>query len=102
MSEMLLATLAGRDMGKSRARPGLYQCSSGDCWFQLTVTTHTLLHATKLPLCVWLKAMWLLLQLDKGLSLRATVNAISPQAELHAHLMSDEANAIRIPCPTSG
>jgi hypothetical protein len=32
------------------------------------VTTHTLLHATKLPLRVWLKAMWLLLQSDKGLS----------------------------------
>lgn len=60
--------IAGRDMGKRRARPGLYQCSSGDCRFQFTVTTHTPLHATKLPLRVWLKAMWLLLQSDKGLS----------------------------------
>lgn len=30
------------------------------------MTTRTPLHATKL--CVWLKAMWLLLQSDKGLS----------------------------------
>lgn len=60
--------IAGRDMGKSRACLGLYQCSSGDCRFQLTVTTHTPQHAAKLPLRVWLKAMWLLLQLDKGLS----------------------------------
>lgn len=60
--------IAGRDTGKRRARPGLYQCSSGDCRFQFTVTTHTPLHSTKLPLRVWLKAMWLLLQSDKGLS----------------------------------
>lgn len=60
--------IAGRDVGKRRARPGLYQCSSGDCRFQFTVTTHTPLHSTKLPLSVWLKAMWLLLQSDKGMS----------------------------------
>ena len=60
--------IAGRDMGKRRARPGLYQCSSGDCHFQFTVTTHTPLHSTKLPLSVWLKGMWLMLQSDKGLS----------------------------------
>ncbi|RVP68306.1 IS1595 family transposase [Sinorhizobium medicae] len=60
--------IAGRDMGKRRARPGLYQCSSGDCRFQFTVTTHTPLHFTKLPLSVWLKGMWLMLQSDKGLS----------------------------------
>lgn len=60
--------LAGRDTGKRRARPGLYQCSNGDCRFQFTVTTHTPLHSTKLPLRVWLKAMWLMLQSDKGLS----------------------------------
>ncbi|OQM73330.1 IS1595 family transposase [Manganibacter manganicus] len=60
--------IAGRDVGKRRARPGLYQCSSGDCRFQFTVTTHTPLHSTKLPLRVWLKAMWLMLQSDKGMS----------------------------------
>jgi Transposase zinc-ribbon domain len=42
--------LAGRDTGKFRARPGLYQCSNGDCRFQFTVTTRTPLHSTKLPL----------------------------------------------------
>ena len=31
--------LAGRDMGRHRARPGLYQCSNGTCRFQFTVTT---------------------------------------------------------------
>lgn len=60
--------IAGRDTGKRRARPGLYQCSSGDCRFQSTATTHTPLHSTKLPLRVWLKAMWLMLQSDKGMS----------------------------------
>lgn len=60
--------IAGRDVGKRRARPGLYQCSSGDCRLQFTVTTQTPLHSTKLPLGVWLKAMWLILQSDKGLS----------------------------------
>ncbi|TNM60130.1 IS1595 family transposase [Aliirhizobium smilacinae] len=60
--------IAGRDTGRGRARPGLYQCSSGDCRFQFTVTARTPLHATKLPLRTWLKGMWLLLQSDKGLS----------------------------------
>ncbi len=60
--------LAGRDMGRHRARPGLYQCSNGACRFQFTVTTRTPLHATKLPLSTWLKALWLILQSDKGIS----------------------------------
>ena len=60
--------IAGRDMGRRRARPGLYQCSSSDCRFQFTATTHTPLHSTKLPLSAWLKALWLMLQSDKGLS----------------------------------
>lgn len=68
--------LAGRDTGKRRARPGLYQCSNGDCLFQFTMTTHTPLHATKLPLRVWLKAMWLLLQSDKDLSLVPLAEAL--------------------------
>lgn len=59
-------TIAGRNTDKRRA--GLYQCSSGECRFQFTVTTHTPLHATNLPLKLWLKAMWLMLQSDKGLS----------------------------------
>ena len=60
--------IAGRDMGRRRARPGLYQCSGGECRFQFTATTHTPLHSTKLPLSTWLKALWLMLQSDKGLS----------------------------------
>jgi len=60
--------IAGRDMGRQRARPGLYQCSNGDCRFQFTVTTRTPLHSTKLSMNKWLKALWLVLQPDKGLS----------------------------------
>ena len=60
--------LAGHDMGQYRARPDLYQCSNGACCFQFTATTRTPLHATKLPLSTWLKALWLILQSDKGLS----------------------------------
>jgi hypothetical protein len=60
--------LAGRDMGPYRARPGLYQCCNGGCRFQFTATTRTPLHSTKLPLSTWLKALWLILQSDKGLS----------------------------------
>jgi hypothetical protein len=41
--------LAGRDTG-AKARPGLYQCSNGVCRHQFTMTTHTPLHVTKLPL----------------------------------------------------
>ena len=61
------AALAGRDTG-AKARPGLYQCSDGTCRHQFTVTSHTPLHATKLPLRIWLTAMWLILQSDKGIS----------------------------------
>jgi transposase-like protein len=59
--------LAGREQGK-RARPGLYQCSNGDCRYQFTVTTRTPLHSTKLPLRTWLTGLWLILQSDKGVS----------------------------------
>jgi transposase-like protein len=82
--------IAGRDMGKRRARPGLYQCSSGDCRFQFTVTTHTPLHSTKLPLSVWLKAMWLILQSDKGLSsvrLAETLGVSQPTAWRMGHAL---------------
>ncbi|SCB29754.1 Transposase zinc-ribbon domain-containing protein [Rhizobium hainanense] len=82
--------IAGRDVRKHRARPGLYQCSSSDCRFQFTVTTHTSLHATKLPLRTWLKAMWLLLQLDKGLSsirLAETLGVSQPTAWRIGHAL---------------
>ena len=59
--------LGGRDVGR-RARPGLYQCSNGECRFQFTVTTRTPLHSTKLPLRIWLTGLWLVLQSDKGIS----------------------------------
>ena len=59
--------LAGRDVGR-RVRPGLYQCSAGDCRLQFTVTTWTPLHATKLPLRTWLMGLWFILQSDKGIS----------------------------------
>ncbi|TPW26121.1 IS1595 family transposase [Martelella alba] len=82
--------IAGRDVGKRRARPGLYQCSSGDCRFQFTVTTHTPMHSTKLPLGTWLKAMWLLLQSDKGMSsvrLAETLGVSQPTAWRIGHAL---------------
>jgi transposase-like protein len=82
--------IAGRHMDKRRARAGLYQCSSGECRFQFTVTTHTPLHATKLPLRTWLKAMWLLLQSDKGLSsvrLAETLGVSQPTAWRIGHAL---------------
>lgn len=82
--------IAGRDMGKRRARPGLYQCSSGDCRFQFTVTTHTPLHSTKLPLSVWLKGMWLMLQSDKGLSSVRLAEALGGES---AHGLADGTRA---------
>jgi len=60
--------LTSRLYGAYRARPGLYQCSNAACRFQFTVTTHTPLHATKLPLKVWMKGLWFVLQSDKGVS----------------------------------
>ncbi|TBW32701.1 IS1595 family transposase [Siculibacillus lacustris] len=58
-------TLAGRDVGR-RARPGLYQCSNGDCRMQFTATTRTPLHSTKLPIRTWLAGLWFMLQTDKA------------------------------------
>ena len=46
------------------ARAGLYECKG--CHRQFTVTTKTPLHATKLPLWRWIKAMWLMLSSSKG------------------------------------
>lgn len=51
--------------GKS-ARPGLYECA--ECHRQFTFATKTPLHATKLPLTVWIEAFWLMLWSSKGLS----------------------------------
>ena len=60
-----VSALRDREMG-GRVRPGLRKC--GGCGFQFTVTTRTPMHSTKLPLSVWLSAIWLILQSDKGIS----------------------------------
>jgi hypothetical protein len=76
--------------GGTRVNGGLVQVSSGECRFQFTVTTHTPLHATKLPLRVWLKAMWLMLQSDKGLSsvrLAETLGVSQPTAWRMGHAL---------------
>lgn len=72
------------------ARPGLYQCSNGDCRLQFTVTTRTPLHSTKLPLRVWLTALWLILQSDKGISsvrLAEAVGVSQPTAWRMGHAL---------------
>lgn len=48
------------------ARSGLYLCRG--CRLQFTVTTKTPLHSTKLPLCTWLLAMYLMSISSKGIS----------------------------------
>lgn len=48
------------------SRDGLFQC--GDCQAQFTVTTKTPMHATKLPLRTWLRAIYLVLMSSKGIS----------------------------------
>ena len=54
-----------RDKGRN-SRPGLYECRY--CAGQFTVTTKTPMHATKLPLKVWLRALYLILFSSKGVS----------------------------------
>jgi len=48
------------------SRPGLYEC--GGCARQFTVTTKTPMHSTKLPLQIWLMAMYLIISSSKGIS----------------------------------
>ena len=48
------------------ARPGLYECS--DCNGQFMVTTKTPMHSTKLPLRIWLLAMYFMINSSKGVS----------------------------------
>ena len=45
---------------------GLYQCSG--CRYQVSLTAGTILASTKLPLCTWFLAMYLLTQTTKGIS----------------------------------
>jgi transposase-like protein len=54
-----------RDKGR-KSRDGLYECSY--CPGQFTVTTKTPMHSTKLPLKVWLRALYLILFSSKGVS----------------------------------
>jgi transposase-like protein len=53
----------GKDYPKGR-----WRCGEGGCRASFTVTSRTPLHATKLPLSVWLKGLWLVLWSDKGVS----------------------------------
>jgi hypothetical protein len=48
------------------SRPGLYEC--GKCKCQFTVTTRTPMHSTKLPLWLWIQAMYLISYSSKGIS----------------------------------
>jgi len=48
------------------SRPGLYEC--GECKRQFTVTTRTPMHSTKLPLWLWIQAMYLISYSSKGIS----------------------------------
>jgi transposase-like protein len=47
-------------------RPGLYQCNA--CREQFTVTVGTVMERSKIPLHIWLKAMYLLATSKKGMS----------------------------------
>ncbi len=55
-------------ISSSRSRPGLWKC--GACRRQFTVTVHSLLEDTKLPLHKWLQALVLLSSSRRGCSSR--------------------------------
>ena len=46
--------------------PGVYECAQ--CKRQFTVTTHTPMHSTKLPLWKWIVAKYLIVNSSKGIS----------------------------------
>ena len=50
----------------ARSRSGLYECHG--CKKQFTVTTHTPMHSTKLPLWKWLLAIYYIIYSSKGIS----------------------------------
>jgi len=50
----------------SSVRQGLYECAA--CHRKFTITTGTVLHATKLPLKTWLLAMYFMVNSSKGVS----------------------------------
>jgi transposase-like protein len=51
---------------KADRRGGRYECSA--CARQFSVTSGTPLHSTKLPISIWIEAMWLVVTSSKGLS----------------------------------
>jgi len=51
---------------KGTPRPGLYQCNA--CRQQFTVTVGTVMERSKIPLHIWLKAMYFLAVSKKGMS----------------------------------
>lgn len=59
--------LQGRGGPKgTKHRPGLYQCNA--CREQFTVTVGTVMERSKIPLHIWLKAMYLIAASKKGMS----------------------------------
>jgi Transposase zinc-ribbon domain len=64
----------GGPKGKKH-RPGLYQCNA--CREQFTVTVGTVMERSKIPLHIWLKAMYLLASSKKGVTI-AKAPAVLP------------------------
>jgi transposase-like protein len=58
----------GRRRGGKAYAKGRWRCGEGACRASFTVTSRTPVHATKLPLSIWLKGLWLVLWSDKGVS----------------------------------
>lgn len=54
------------ELSGKTTRPGLYECSG--CHGHFTITTKTPMHGTKLPLWVWILAMYYILGSSKGVS----------------------------------
>ncbi len=50
----------------SKHRPGVYQCNA--CREQFTVTVGTVFERSKIPLCKWLAALFLMVSSKKGVS----------------------------------
>src|SRR5277367_5002918 len=49
-------------------RPGVYQCNETACREQFTVTVGTVFERSKIPLCKWLAALFLMVSSKKGVS----------------------------------
>ncbi|WP_306150613.1 MULTISPECIES: IS1595 family transposase [unclassified Roseibium] len=78
-----------RNTGRS-SRDGLFECRN--CRGQFTVTTKTPMHATKLPLRTWLKALYVTLISSKGISsviLAKQIGVRQPTAWKMAHAIRE-------------